>query len=325
MSCRTNIASMVRSCFGAALALVCISVMAAGDEALAGCWRSQQVEVTRVDGKHYQQNADCVMTLDATRARGSCHNRVNGDTKTLSRLEVTAPGVLQLTPLDPSSEQPSGPTSELRYRIEDRWLMLERHYPDALKPDAAGKQPATLRSVAMREAADPDGPLACRPRGSSPLHVDGMPSSSLSMKVPAGWQAWMIDPTKDPNLGPAINSNFLVGLFVGSDEPVPIVRPDRFVMVLDDTRYGPVPIRAPQFADVKGRFMKEMGAARMTCNEKDRICADLRMPDGKLVYTELVNVKGRVAMVTAASAAGSIEALRQQAKLFVDQLRLSNH
>jgi hypothetical protein len=94
---------------------------------------------------------------------------------------------------------------------------------------------------------------------------------------------------------------------------------------VDDVRYGPTPVRAAEFVNVKQRFAREQGEAKSTCDRPDRACALLHLHQGGAVYTELVNVRGRVAMVSsAASSDGREEELRRNVKTFVEQLRRDN-
>ena len=63
------------------------------------------------------------------------------------------------------------------------------------------------------------------------------------------------------------------------------------------------------------------------CDLPDRVCASLKTEDGSLVYTELYNIRGRVAMVSASMAypsSDSLGLLQRSVQLFVDQLRIDN-
>jgi hypothetical protein len=147
------------------------------------------------------------------------------------------------------------------------------------------------------------------------------------LTVPAGWEPWLIDPAADKRLGPAVNSSLFVGAFVPRGAGASSSGPGQMVLVLDDVRYGPSPVRAAEFASVKKRFASELGAAQVTCDQPDRVCASLRLPDGGQVYTELLNVSGRVAMVSGTVArplADSMSALRKSVQAFVEQLRADN-
>ncbi|VTV17383.1 MULTISPECIES: hypothetical protein [unclassified Variovorax] len=299
------------------------AVAASEDIALRGCWRSQQVRVTLADGTHREQNGDCVIEYDGSRARSTCHGS-NGKTETLSSYVPSGPGQLRVTTLDPVTGQPKGPASELNYRIEDEWLLFERQLPASAQASPTGKQPVSLKSVSIRVSSGTTKGTECRPRGENPLRVGRMPTSSLLLTLPTGWKPWNVDPATDKNLGPAVNSNFFVGAFVPQSANFGSSGPVQFVLVLDDTRYGPIPVRPAQFADVKKRFIGEMPGSRLSCDDQDRVCASLRTPNGATTYTELVNLNGRVAMVTAASQNDSIDTLRRYAARFVERLRLDN-
>jgi hypothetical protein len=123
----------------------------------------------------------------------------------------------------------------------------------------------------------------------------------------------------------AVNTSFLVGAFVTKGVAKASGRPASWLIVLDDVRYGPTPVRAAEFAKVKQRFTRELGAAKSTCDRPDRACALLRLRDGGDVYTELVNVRGRVAMISSVAAnEGREEELRRNVETFVEQLRRDN-
>ena len=139
-----------------------------------------------------------------------------------------------------------------------------------------------------------------------------------------GLEAKLIDPGSDSRLREAIGTSFFVGAFVPSSPNAP---KGMNVIILDDNRYGPVPVRAAEFVSVKARFRKEVGADSMKCDHPDRICGTVPLPQGGEVYTELVNVSGRVAMVTGSVDAATPEAVAQVRKavgIFVDQLISAN-
>lgn len=103
--------------------------------------------------------------------------------------------------------------------------------------------------------------------------------------------------------------------------------PTHLVLVLDDVRSGPVPVRAAEFTAVKKRFAAELQPAKLLCDLPDLACALLSPPERPMVYTELLNVKGRVAMVigTATGAdAGNAGLLRKSVQAFVEHLRTDN-
>jgi hypothetical protein len=296
-----------------AAGLVAGAATAAGDPALQGCWRSQQIRVTLADGSQRDQNGDCVIQYDGTQARSRCHGD-KGDTENVSGYEVGEPGRLRVTPA-------SGAPSELRYRVEDDWLLVERPL-SAPSPAAAptGRQPVSLQSVSIRDKG-----AACQPRGENRLRVGRTPVSSLALTLPAGWEPRLVDPASDPSLASAVNVNFFLGAFVAQakakDDPRPLV------IVLDDVRHGPLPVRAAEFAEVKKRFARELAPIALSCDEPDRACAFLRQDDGTQVYSEMVNVSGRAAMVSATvgrSKTNALPALREAVRVFVERLRQDN-
>ncbi|HTJ96586.1 MAG TPA: hypothetical protein VL381_03890 [Rhodocyclaceae bacterium] len=148
------------------------------------------------------------------------------------------------------------------------------------------------------------------------------------MKVPNGWQPWLVDPAADEKLGPAVNANLFVGAFVPDTTDAKSNSPVNLLLVLDDTRYGPTVTRASEFIKVKKRFASELSSdIKLICDLPDKSCALLKTPDGGQVYMEIFNVKGRVATVSATSTSASSsasEALRKAVQLFVEELRASN-
>jgi hypothetical protein len=306
--------------------LVAVTATAADDSALDGCWRSQQVQITQSDNSQYDQNGDCVTEYDGTRARSRCHG-ANGDTEILSGYEIVQPGTLRVTQLDAATGKPKGPPSELRYRIDDEWLLIERPLATASPAGANGKHPVSLKSVSIRVRPGSDAKLDCKPHGESPLRIGRTPVSSLALTTPSGWEPWLVDPASDKRLGATVNRSLFVGAFVPKGEAISTSGPTQLVIVLDDVRYGPAPVRLAEFVAVKKRFASELGEAKLTCDLPDRACAFLRMADGAQVYTELFNVKGRVTMISSATAharSDSLNVLRKTVEAFVNQLRTDN-
>ncbi|NVD72660.1 hypothetical protein HUX88_19250 [Duganella sp. BJB1802] len=313
------------SAFGSLLFAVGLSAHAAGaDEALLGCWRSQQVQVTLADQSHNDQNGDCVSEYDAEFVRSRCSG-ASGQTGTLSAWQRVGQDTLRVTPLDPSTRAAKGAPSELRYRIEDRWLMIERQLPAGV---AGAKQPRILKSVSVRVRPDAGGSTAnCTPRGESKLRVGRAPASSLALSLPAGWEPVLIDPYADERLRPAVNTSLFIGAFAPVGASVSQSKPARMVLVLDDVRYGAKPVQARDFGTVKQRFVAEMGAAKLTCDEPDKVCALLTEASGNQAYTELLNVNGRVAIITSTivgAKGDSLSVLRDAAQTFASRLRLDN-
>ncbi|HMC15126.1 MAG TPA: hypothetical protein VKI18_05815 [Albitalea sp.] len=306
--------------------LAASAAVEAADSALLGCWRSQQVQVTLADQSRRDQNGDCVTEYDGTKARSRCHSE-SGDIEILSSYESFAPGQLRVTMLDPASGKPKAAPSELRYRIDEDWLLIERPIIAAAAPTgASSKQPTSLKSVSIRVAPAADKKSACKPRGSNPLRIGKTPVSALALTVPAGWEPWLVDPASDQRLAPAVNASLFVGAFVPQGTAASASGPSQLVLVLDDVRSGPSPVRSAEFAAIKKRFAHELGSAQPGCDLPDRVCGQLRLPDGGQVYTELFNIRGRVAMVssTVHSATDSTSLLRKSVQTFVDRLRIDN-
>ena len=312
------LASLLASC-------VAVTAAASDDTALRGCWRSQQVQVTRADQSHYEQNGDCVIEYDGAKARSRCHSGA-GDTEIVSGYEVLEPGRLRVTVLDGVPDKAKGLTSELTYSIQNDWLLVERPIVGAAQVANPAKQPMSMKSVSVRVRTDDSGARDCRPRGKSPLRIGRTPVSSLALTVPAGWEPWLVDPAADTRLGPAVNKSFLIGAFVPKGAST-VPGPSLIVLVVDDVRAGPVPVREVEFAAVKKRFAAELQSAKLQCDLPDRACASLSMPDGAQVYTELINVKGRVAMVSSTdtrSDPATAGVLRKSVQVFVERLRADN-
>lgn len=317
----------LRCAIAASITAMAITAIAATDApALLGCWRSQQVQVTMADQSHHDQNGDCVTEYDGTKARSRCHS-VSGDTDILSSYEVIEPGRLRVTLLDGVPDKARGLASELRYSLQGDWMLVERPVVGAAPAGNAGKQPVSIKSVSIRtRPAAGNEAAGCKPRGENPLRIGRTPVSSLALTVPPGWEPWLVDPSTDKRLGPAVNTSFLIGAFVPKGAKT-VPGPSHLVLVLDDVRSGPVAVRAAEFAAVKKRFAAELQPAKLVCDLPDRACASLAMPDGSQVYTELLNVRGRVAMVTGTATgadAGAIALVRRSVQSFVEQLRADN-
>jgi hypothetical protein len=303
---------------------------AGNDPSLLGCWRSQQVQVTFADQTRTNQNGDCIVEYDATQARSHCHNET-GEVETLSSYQLTAPGQLRVTMVDPATGQPKGPAADLHYRIEDDWLLIDRQFAPALQSANANKQPASLKSVSVRERGANKGDSRCNPRGETGLRIGRTPHSSLALTVPSGWKPLLVDPVNDKEVALAINTSLFIGAFVPNEAKTPVAGPmGQLVMLFDDTRSGPIPVRAAEFEAVKKRFAderppKDVGTVQLTCDQPDRVCALLRRPNS-LVYSELVNVRGRVVMVTATglSESDAARTLSNTVRIFVEQLRSDN-
>ncbi len=301
------------------------AICAAGtDETLLGCWRSQQAQVTLADQSRNDQNGDCVTEYDAEFVRSRCYG-ASGQTETLSAYQRIGQDTLHITLLDPSTRQAKGTPSEIRYRVEDDWLLFDRQFPAG---GTGARQPRNFKSVSVRVRPDATShTLNCAPRGENKLRTGRAPVSSLALTLPPGWEPLLVDPYANESLRLAVNTSLFVGAFVpiGTSESQP--GPVQMVLVLDDVRYGPNPIRQKDFPAVKKRFASELGAAKLTCDEQDRACAFLRASAGNQVYTELLNVNGRVAMVISSmvrAQGDALPVLRNSAQAFIARLRADN-
>jgi hypothetical protein len=292
------------------------AVSAEPNSTLQGCWRSQHVLLTMSDKSQRNQNGDCVVEYSASHARSLCHGD-NGRTETLSTYELLGPGRLRITPVDATTGKPKAPSFDMGYRIEGAWLLFDRQFDQA--PSTGSKQPANLRSVSVRVLQDMQ---RCEPFGESGLRVGNTPKSSLQMSTPQGWRPLLV-PATDARLAPAVEGNFLIGAFAPATSPIQ----SQFVLVLDDIRSGPSPVQAGDFKEIKERFRSELRGGKLTCDEPDRACAFVKQADGQ-AYTSLVNLKGRVAIVTATTvgeAKTSAESLlRKSVDTFVATLRAEN-
>ena len=316
--------SLIRSAVLLVLPLCCAAT-AGHDLALEGCWRSQQIELTLADRSHRDQNGDCVTEYDGTFARSYCQAET-GKTESLSRYERIGRSELLITPLDVATDKPTGASSKMRYRIVDRWLLTSLSLNPAGPTSNDNRRPTGLKAVSIRVPIGNNGSSRCEPRGRSALRVGRTPKSSLAMHVPPGWHPLLVDPATDGNLGHAVGNSFLIGEFAPLKGEAADSRPSQLVLVLDDTRYGASPVRQGSFGSVKKRFTAELGIARPTCDEIDRVCASLQLADGRQVYTELFNVNGRVVMVSSTGQAqfSTTDLMRRSVRTFVEQLRADN-
>jgi hypothetical protein len=320
--------------FGIRLSLVIAAVLAASsgpssavatEPTLLGCWRSQQVQLTFADRQPQDQNSDCVIEYESTRIHSRCQK---GDTVTdnFSGVEYISPGHMRVTPLDKSTGKPTAASVQMDYRFDGDWLIATR--PLDAQPHDASK-PVRFTALSVRVDVTRE---ACKPHGETGLRIGRTPVSSIALSVPAGWEAWLVDPANDQTLAAAINTNFFVGAFVPTGALEASGKPASSLFVVDEVRYGPTPVRAAEFANVRQSFAREMGepkpnlgAMKSTCNRPDRACGLLRMHEGRVVYSELVNVRGRVVMISiTASDDGHEEELRRNVQTFVEQLRHDN-
>ena len=263
------------------------------------------------DGRTRDVNTDCVFEFEVARVWLRCH--VEGaDSERRFTYNLTKPGRIRLAPLDKATGKARGAASEIPYRLEPPWMITTQANENTTS--AAAPQPQATTTLWIRESRD----APCKPRGDNGLRVGNSPVSSLAFsQPPPGWKPVLVDPQKDPQLGEAVNRNFFIGAFSSGTAGV---------ILLDDFRYGPRPIREAEFAEVRKRFAAELANARLTCDERDRVCALLR-EGPQVVYTELVNLRGRVAVVHAAAPAANPKSQQNvvaAARTFVEQLRREN-
>jgi len=308
---------------GCLLVASCTSLMeklpGRGDE-LLGCWRSQQMQVSFSDRAPRDQNADCVIDYEPASVHVRCRG-ASGDVDRPYEYERVAPDRLRLRPIAGTATSAAKPT-ELGYRIVDgNWLITTLFDP----PANAREKPQRITTLSVREAGG--GGETCRPRGNTGLRVSRLSVSSLALRLPEGWDPYLVDPAQDRRLGQAVGTSLFVGAFVPSDANPSSSQRALLVLVVDDVRSGPAPVREAEFKEVKRRFAGELGRGRLLCDQADRACAMLNMPEGGLVYTELFNVRGRVAMVSSTTPfddANSVKAARSAVQVFVEQLRRDN-
>src|SRR5450830_44515 len=272
------------------------------DPALHACWQTQQIQMTLASQKIRNQNGDCVGQYDGSFSHARCYNEA-GNYEGLSTYEVTRPGHMLAMLIDPVTHKPKAAPYEMDYRIEGDWLIIKRQF--TVSPSEAGNPdlPISMQSLSIR-VKPTDGVAPVRqPQGKSSIRIGRTSISSLALSVPPGWQPLLVDPAADRKAALAIGPGFLVGAFVPSHASA---SPAQVVFVVDDTRYAPAPVRQAEFVAIRKRFTREIGDAVIVCDQADKICALLQQSNGASVYTELVNVKGRVAIISA-SAEGKTE------------------
>jgi hypothetical protein len=301
--------------------LTCAAAAVAGarDEAvLNGCWRSQQVRILMSDESLMDLNNDCVTEYMPGRARLSCQGSKQV-MKALWRVEVPAPGQMTITPIDKTGKPTGGKSQSMRFAIQDDWLLIDR---DVVVDPVIGhtaKHAVNVKTVSLHEKA------GCAPRGDTGFRGGHGSVSSLALALPEGWTAARADPVKDKDLATAVGSNIFIGRFqragAGGDADPAVT-----VLVTDSVQDGAVPVRADGFAGDKQRFAADLVPPRLSCDLPDRACGTPAPPEGMQAYTELLNVRGRVARVTATTpdAPGAQELLRKSVEAFVEQLRKDN-
>jgi hypothetical protein len=304
---------------GMAGLLTCATTALAGarDEAvLNGCWRSQQVRILMSDQTTMDLNNDCVTEYEPGRALLRCRGSTR-EQRALWRVEVPAPGQMTITPIDKTGKPTGSKPQNLRFIIQDDWLMFDRDIV-VDGPPGAMRHAVNVKTVSLKEKP------GCAPRGDTGIRGGRGSVSSLALGLPEGWTASRADPAKDKDLAAAVGSNnIFIGQFqrAGSD-----AQPAVTVVVTDSMQHGPVPVRAEGFAEDKQRLAAELAPSRLSCDLPDRACGTPAPPEGQQAYTEIVNLRGRVARVTATTQAsdGAQELLRRSVEAFVEQLRKDN-
>lgn len=315
---RISLAALVASAATGALA---------ADADLVGCWRSQQIQLTYPDQRRIDENGNCVMEYDGTHAHSRCRSSAGESAKVLT-YDVPTPGVMRATMVDQSTGTPASAPYEVHYRIDGDWLLIDRAFPPAAPASASAQaRPARMESVSVRVPPRAGSPADCKPHADSAVRIGRTPVSSLTLSTPPGWEPWLVDPAKDARLGHVVDKSLFIGAFVPAGTAGSKREPAQLVLVVDDVRPGPVPVRAREFAGVKKQFFAELGAANVLCDQPDRACGKIRNDKGLQIYGELFNIDGRVVMVTSTTTPPQgqpLEASRDAVRLFVKQLAQDN-
>jgi hypothetical protein len=278
------------------------------DDALLGCWRSQVQVSTFADGRRTTTNANCVTEFRAGEAETTCAGP-RGPYRTTSSYRIDRPGhyVATITASTMTKERP--PHVGATYRIDERWLRI------ALAPPKAGpKDPPRPRRVETLAVRVPRGGEAgaCEPLPPPDTRVGNHPQSSIALASPPGFTPLLKDTAKLPEVSKIVGSSFLIGMFVRADEVAAAASSledaSVFVLVVDDTRAGPRPVKPSEFPAFKARIRKELArGATVSCETERTICFDLASqpapfgPAKAHVTSGFANVDGRVVIVHAAA------------------------
>jgi hypothetical protein len=301
----------------------------ADDLKLLGCWRSQNSDQYRSDGKVIHLNGDCVSEFSAKQIRGECQT-ANGRVQNLSTYEMTAPGryVATLVSTSAAANAPQQPRT-IEYVIDGDWLTLT-FFPEK---SANAQPPAPDKVVSLAVRVDgQSGKEVCQPRGHSPNRVGAGPVSSLALTVPKDFAPVLKDPfgpSADPHLAQAINTNFLIGQFVLARSPAAGT-----VLVIEDSKIGSRPIKAAEFRQFKALRKQETGRGEVSCDDENRLCFNTATSEGgvggqppqlsRSLTTEFVNLKGRIAIIYAIAFGGTPEDAKRSADLFAEQIMRDN-
>jgi hypothetical protein len=299
--------------------MLCGATIAATDPALQGCWRGQHARITLADNSFREQNGDCVVEYEGDRYKSRCHGE-SGLVESVFSHELIGSGRLKNTLLDTVTFRPKGAAAELSYRIDGRWLMVERVLPPTPTSPSGGMQPVKFQSMMVRVKPGE----SCAPFGEQGFRIARGQKSSIAMHLPVGWKPLLVDPSTSKGLSEAINHHFFIGAFVQLQANTP--NSGQIILLMDDTRYGPSPVRSNEFLDVKKQYIRELDGAQFVCDEPDRVCSFMNL-NNNLTYTELLIIKGRVVNVTTTTRGAQSQdkqVLRESVRSFVDMLRTDN-
>jgi hypothetical protein len=301
----------------------------ADDLKLLGCWRSQNSDQYRSDGKVIHLNSDCVSEFSAKQIRSECQT-ANGRVQNLSTYEMTAPGRYVATPVNTSAAGNASPQPRtIEYVIDGDWLTLT-FFPEK-RANAQPPAPDKVVSLAVRVDKQ-SGKEVCQPRGPSPNRIGAGPVSSLALTVPKDFAPVLTDPfgpSADPHLAKAINANFLIGQFVPPRSPETVT-----VLVIEDSKTGSRPIKPAEFRQFKALRKQETGQDKVSCDDEKRLCFNTATSEGGIgsqppqtsrsLTTEYVNLKGRIAIIYAVAFGGTSEDAKRSADVFAEQIMRDN-
>ena len=312
----------------------------ASDPDLLGCWRSQNSDQYGSDGRTIHLNGDCVSEFSLKQIRTECQNS-NGRVNNISTYEVTAPGryVATISEGISAAKEPPQPRA-IEYVVDGEWLTLTSIPQKRI--NAQPPVPDKVVGLAVRVNTS-SGKDVCHPRGPSKIRVGSGPVSSLLLTVPEAFVPVLKDPFSDPELAKGINSNFLIGQFVpeGSAKASPAGMPipgRGYVLVVEDSRTGSRPMKPADFRQFKVALKQEIGQDKVSCEDERKLCfntahsvqaggASQRTQDSRLMTTEFVNVKGRIAIIFGMAFGGTpedLKAARRSADIFADRILRDN-
>ena len=221
--------------------------------------------------------------------------------------------------------------------VDGEWLTLT-FFPEKR---AKTQPPAPDKVVSLAVRVKQSGKDMCQPRGPSPNRVGARPVSSLLLTVPKTYVPVLKHPfgaSADPHLAIAISTNFLIGQFVpaGSEkgEGTPMPGGGAYVLVVEDGKIGSRPIKHADFRQFKASRKQEIGQDKVSCEDERRLCFNTPVSVGsqpsqisRYLTTELVNLKGRIAIIYGLAFGGTPEdskAAGRSADLFAEQIVRDN-